>query len=239
MRFDIELPWSDFKAQLDTGKFQWMHFDRADRLVIFAKQNNFSMLCQIDKGDAAEVSDFIDNYSAKSGQVLKSKVITEFELDDKTLGLISAEASFVNDACTIEIIVPGTPGGVGRFVKEGYAFTDSYAWGTRITKVALVDKNYLYAGALYPAEPAPGVTWAEAAPDGVELGDYADLEMPEANRGWRFWAEEGGQGGTDVDSLAGYGNLLAGCFLRLDFTKPTNSNPTKVAVDIQWGVPNA
>lgn len=239
MRHDIELPWSIFKAQLDTEKYQWLHFERDNTLIIFAKQNNFTALCKINLDDAADADDFLDNYSEKSGAVIKSKVITEFELDDKTLGLVSAEGEFQNDECVVEMQVPGTPGGVGRFVKEGYAFTDTYAWGTRIKKIALVDKEYLYAGTLYPAEPAPGVTWEQAAPEGVELGDYADPEMPEENRGWRFWAEEGGQGGTDVDSLAGYGNLLAGCFLRLVFTKPANSSPTKVAVDIQWGVPNA
>lgn len=241
MPFDIELPWSEFKSNcLDTGKYSWLHFVRADCYVIFAKQNTFTALCKLNlKNDLADKEDFETNYLPKSGAVLKSKVVTEFELDDKTLGLISMIGDFVDNECLLEMEIPGTVGGVGRYVKEGYAFTDSYAWGTRIKRIALVDKNYLYAGALYPAEPAPGITWAQAAPYGVELGDYADLEVAEEHRGWRFWAEEGGQGGSDVDSLAGYGNLLAGCFLTLLFQKPESSSPTKVAVNIQWGVPNA
>lgn len=166
------------------------------------------------------------------------EVVTQLEKDDKTLGLASCVADFVGSIAALSMEIPGTPGEVGRFVKEGYAFTDVYAWGLRVTRVALVDKAYLYAGALYPAEPAPGVTWEQAEPNGVTLGNYCDPTMPADNQGWRFWAEEGGQGGVDIDNLAGYGSLLAGCFLEIDVTKPANSSPAKVAANIQWGIQN-
>lgn len=38
--------------------------------------------------------------------------------------------------------------------------------------MALVDKDYIHAGVLYPSEPAPGVTWEQAMPDGVVLHAY-------------------------------------------------------------------
>lgn len=168
-----------------------------------------------------------------------SEVITQMEKDDKILVLLSAEGEFVNDISNIEIEIPGTPGEIGLYVKEGYGFTDAFAWGTRVTRVALVDKNYIFAGTLYPAEPEPGVTWAQAMPDGVELGDYCNRTgLNDVNKGWRLWCEEGGQGGVDIDNLAGYGHLLSGCFLQIRFVKPTGSTPQYVAVNLQCGRAN-
>lgn len=174
------------------------------------------------------------------------EVVTQLEKDDKTLGLTSGEASFNGNICVVEIPIPGTVGEVGRFVKEGYAFSDFYNFGMRVEKVELVDKNYLYAGmeGFYAATPelqgipgTEGLTWAQVQPDGVVLGEYHDPAVPQINQGWRMWAEEGGQGGVDIDNLAGYGDLYSGAFLRCTFTKPEGGLATKIAVNIQWGLP--
>lgn len=189
------------------------------------------------EGIAAQIA-FLQNKNPQ-------EVITQLEKDDKTLGLASAEGAFVGENCTLEIEIPGTVGSVGRFVKQGYAFSDTYTWGMRLMRTALVDKAFLYAGTLYPATPTeagiPGVeglAWADVQPNGVELGDYCDTQVDISQKGWRLWCDDGGQGGCDIDNLAGYGNLLAGCFLVLEFSKPVGGTALYMAANIQWGIQN-
>jgi hypothetical protein len=95
----------------------------------------------------------------------------------------------------------------------------------------------------YPSTPTeaglPGVEglqWEDILPFGVPLGEYCDEAMPEINRGWRMWAEEGGQGGCDIDNLAGYGSLYGAAYLVLKFTKPEGSDAQFVSANISWGI---
>jgi hypothetical protein len=172
-------------------------------------------------------------------------VITVLEQDNKSLALASAEGDFVDDTCELVVKIPGAVGSVGRYIKEGYAFCDQYAWGIRLERAALVDKDFVYAGmaGFYPATPTeagiPGVeglSWAQVQPDGVELGDYCDTEVAAVNKGWRLWCDEGNQGGCDIDNMAGYGNLYGQAYLVLYFTKPAAATTTtKMAANLQWG----
>lgn len=53
----------------------------------------------------------------------------------------------------------------GDFEVKDHHFNDT-------AYMALVDIDYLFAGILYPIEPAPGVTWDQAMPNGVTLHEY-------------------------------------------------------------------
>lgn len=222
MKADIELPWSEFKTQLDTGKYQWIHFDRSNTLIIFAKQNAFTILCKINKDDLAELADFTENYFSMSGLgLMKSKVITEFELDDKVLKLASGIGTFDgNGDCTIEIPIPGAfdPLEPSRYIAGGYANTDLYGWGDRCTEVNILDKdNILGMGA------------------GAVLETYHDNEVAEENRGWRFYASEGGEGEIEIEPIGGFGKIPGGLYLQIKF-KRANGNPaTKVQANLWWG----
>lgn len=184
----------------------------------------------------------------ENGDIIQP-VVTEMERDNKTLGLVSAEAQFIDGIARARVPIPGPSGSFTRFVKEGYGFTDRYIFGLRVTSVRLVDEDFLYAGVegFYPATPfeagipgTEGMSWADIMPDGVELGSYTDPAMPVENQGWRMWAEEGGQGGCDIDNLAGYGNLPGRTVMLIDAKIPegaTGELPTIFAVDLQWGTP--
>ena len=167
-------------------------------------------------------------------------VATELERPDKDLVLASDEQPFVGMTCVLSIRIPGTVGqSDSRKIAGGRCFTDVYGWGDRATKVKLVDKDYVYAGVLYPAEPEPGVTWAEAMPNGVDMGGYTDDDLPDANRGWRMWCGGGNQGTVDVVTLAGFGNLLAMCYLEITLEKQVGNPASRAALNAWWGKPKA
>jgi hypothetical protein len=145
-------------------------------------------------------------------------VITMMEKDDKTLQLACIEASFTEDECILQMLIPGNPGAAPtRFISEGYCFTNIFGWGDKATKVELVDIDGVY------TDP------------GTVLGAYHDVEVATINQGSLFWAEEGGQGGIDVNALAGYGKLPGGVYLRITIAKASGNNATKAALNIYWG----
>jgi hypothetical protein len=191
-----------------------------------------------------EIDDGASSYSRGDGiqllQELKPrKVTTALEEPDKDLVLASDDQPFNGNTCRLKILVPGEIGQQGaRLIAGGYGFTDKYGWGDRVSNAQLVDCDYVYAGVLYPSEPAPGVTWAEAQPDGVELGSFVDTDLAEEFRGWRLWADDGGQGGVDIDPLGGFGKLLAKCYLVVTITKKDGSLAGNAALNVWWGRPN-
>lgn len=170
---------------------------------------------------------------------LSKEVTTQMEKSDKDLVLASDMQPFIGNICTLQVLVPGAPGVVGsRLIAGGYGFTNVFGWNDRVSKVQLLDKDYVYAGSLYPAEAAPGVTWADAMPLGVELGSYTDDDLPEAYRGWRLWCDDGNQGGIDIDPLGGFGKLLSLCYLTITVEKTNTSGATHAALNVWWGRPS-
>lgn len=174
------------------------------------------------------------------------EVVTQLEKPDKDLLLASASASFVGDVCTLQIKIPGELGDFSaRYVAGGYAFTNIFGWGDRVTAVSVVDKDFAYAGLAYPATPTeagvPGVeglSWAEVMPDGVVLGSYTDDFCEEPNRGWRLWCEDGNQGGMDIDPLGGFGKLPALAYITVIIEKTATSGATDAAINVWWGKKN-
>lgn len=190
-------------------------------------------------GDIANVSaaiDFLKDNMAK-------EVVTQMEKSDKGLRLASDEVTFTGNIARVQIQIPGDLGTIGRYIAGGYAFTDIYYFGDRISKVELIDKDFVYAGLAYPATPfAAGVpetteetTWADIMPDGVVLGAYHDSDAPEGQQGWRLWCDDGNQGGVDIDPLGGYGDLYAQAYISITCEKKEASTATKIAVNLWWG----
>jgi len=243
----IQLEWDSFKSAIENQNGQVRCISLEKNYLCKYVEGNLSLVCFVPK-ETEQATELESNFLPGWNLPIKQEVETQLEKDDKTLGLASAFAEFSGGVCELEIKIPGTEPGIKRYVKEGYAFTDAYRFGTRITKVHVIDKDFMYAGipGFYPATPTeagiPGVdglSWADVMPGGVDLGGYHDPEMPEINQGWRMWAEEGGQGGCDIDNLAGYGSLPAGTYLmiRIEVPSGTGPEPTKAAANIQWGIP--
>ncbi len=217
MRYDIELPWADFKMNvLESGHYSWVHFETDDTLMIFAKQNDFTVLCKIPASDTVDIADFEDNYMPVSGQLLKSKVTTEFERTDLTLKLCSVEATFASGEAEISIVVPGTPGsGDGRYVAGGFALTDVFAFGDRCTKVQVVDVDNLLGMGAHTV-----------------VQTYHDPDVDAANQGWFMWPMPVAGGEVEIDPMGYYGFIPSGLYLEIYFEA---ASATKVYCDIWWG----
>lgn len=224
MKFDIELPWSQFKSVLDAGGWYYWEFTLSATYYIFAKQNGFTILCRIYQDSGADQLDYEGNYQASANTPLKDRVVTDFEIDDKTLKLSSITGTVDGSGdCVIQLKIPGTyaPGEYGRYIAGGYAVTDKYGWDDRITKVEIVDvDNVLGFGA------------------GVVVGGYHDEEVDAINMGWRFW--RGSYNGTDcegeceVEPIGGFGKIPAGLYIRCTFKAGAGSPATKVCVNFWW-----
>jgi hypothetical protein len=220
MRADIELPWAEFREQvLETGKWKWLHFDINDHYMIYAKQNDFTVLCKIYKDSGAAQTEFEETFMGAM-QELKNRVVTEFELDDKILKLASAEGEFDGSGdCVLEIKVPGDfdPENPGRYIAGGYASIDQYGWGDRCTAVDIVDKDDIVG---YGA--------------GMVLETYHDDDVVEDHKGWRFYAAEGGTSEIEIEPIGGFGKILGSLYIRVTFKKKTGNPGTKVHVNLWW-----
>lgn len=238
----MKVNWGELKSFVDDRKLSIQYVDVEGKYFLHAIDGPFSLTCELykDPSDTTDILDFENNYKPLGNKPIITDVVGPFEKADKDLVLASDDQPFIGNICTLQLLVPGTLGEVGaRQIAGGYGFTDVYCWGDRITKVELLDKDYAYAGILYPAEPAPGVTWPQAEPNGVVMGSYVDDELPEINRGWRLWCDDGNQGGVDIDPIGGFGKLLALCYLTITVEKKPASNATRACLNSWWGRPNA
>lgn len=242
----IELPWSDFKTQiLDNPIWKWVYFEINNHYQIYAKQGDFTVLCKIFKDSNADQLAFEVYYKDNVSENLDHNVTTQEEKNDKDLKLASVESSFSENTCVLEIKIPESMAELpmeGRSIAGGYLFTDVYGWNDRLLKIELIDKDFLYAGDLYPATPTEagipdveGLTWAQVKPDGIVLNGFHDTDVPTEKQGWRLWCDDGNQGGTDIYPLGGFGKLVKDTYLQITVEKTATSGATKAAVNLWWG----
>lgn len=238
-----DLNWSDFKS-IALLKERIRYIDKDTHYHITYQDSGGSFETSILKDSGTDHDEFENDYKSLSNKPVSTEVTTQQEKPDKNLVLASAEDAFSGTTCTLSIEIPGTLGDfTARLVAGGYAFTDVYGWNDRVTKVQVNDKNYVYAGLAYPETPfLAGIpnttetdTWEDIMPDGVVMGSYCDDLLPESQRGWRFWCDDGNQGGLDIDPLGGFGKLPALTFLEIVIEKTATSLATKAAVNIWWG----
>lgn len=240
------LGWTEFKSFILTKSLS-IQFVESNNVYAMWATDIVTHECLINKSSPAsdDQTDFETNYKSAGNKAVRTEVVTQLEKEDKSLTLASDMQSFVGNVCTLSIQVPGNVGDIGRYIAGGYGFTDVYCFGDRVSKVQLVDKNYVYAGIAYPATPAEagipgtaGLSWQQVMPDGVILGSYHDEDVPAVQQGWRLWADDGGQGGVDIDPLGGFGKLYAQAYLVIRMEKLANSLATKASVNLWWGKVN-
>jgi len=214
----IELAWAEFKDQvLDTGMWKWTYFTVGDEYKIHAKQNSFSVLCKINKSnDPTDAEDFETNYMANANSQFVDRVESRFELDEIVLKLarINGTADASGDLA-LDLVVPGTFGAVERYVQGGYAYTDSYQFLDKITKVEVLDyQNYMGYGA------------------NTVLKTYHDADVDEANQGWFFEKHFGNEGVVEIEPIGWYGQFYGDLKLRITFKVAANAN---VKCILWWG----
>lgn len=197
-----------------------------------------------DSPASADQVDFETTLKPTANSTIKMGVFDEFTSSEKIPQFACAEGTFDgNNECILEVECPGTFPEIGRYLKDGYAFTDSYYFGDKVSKLEAVDTNFLLAGVPggYPATPTeagiPGVeglTWAQVVPTGVVVKSYHDTSLPEDKQGWFLWAGQQGTGEVDLENAGGWGLFISQLTLRATIKKKPGSAATKAAINIFW-----
>lgn len=239
-----EVDWNTLKSFVNGRRsVSLQYFDEGEAYWMWATQGPIVLRYDMPKEEPAseEQLDFESNYMADANKDIKTGVFSPTEEPTLDLMLASDEKPFIGNTCMLSIPIPGTPGTIQRKLAGGYVFTDKFCWGDRVKDVHLMDKDYLFAGSLYPATPTEagiegveGLSWSQVAPNGVMLGTQTDMDLPEHNRGWRLWCDEGNQGGGDVDPLGELGRMLAGAYLEVEIVKGPASEATYGCINLWW-----
>lgn len=213
----IELGWPEFKDQvLDTGFWRWSYFEVNGEYRIYAKQNDFTVLCKINhENDPTFKTEFDEDYKDNSSQFVNN-VQGRFELDEIVLKLTRMNGTAdANGDLSLDLIVPGSISNVERYVQGGYAYTDNYQFLDKITKVEVIDyQNYMGYGA------------------NTVLKTYHDDEMPDENQGWFFEKHFGSEGIVEIEPMGWYGQFNGDLKLRITCKVAANAN---VKCLIWWG----
>jgi hypothetical protein len=213
-----ELPWAEFKAFVDARvlSIQWVELNNTYYMT--AIDGPFNFRCSVYKDDGADQLEFEGSYKDLGNKSPRTEVVTQNEKNDKILKLASREGSFVDGACTISIKIPGTPGsGEGRWVAGGYAFTNVWTAGDRVTLCQVVDTDDLMG---YGA--------------GTVLKTYHDTDVDASDLGWRMWPAQQVGGEIEIDPIGGYGFIPAGLYLEIKFELAAGSTATWVCCDYWW-----
>lgn len=181
-------------------------------------------------------------------------VTTQYELNDKDLKLARAHGDIdpATKTAIVALQVPGAFGsGAGRYVAGGYAISADYDRDDYVT-VRIEDTDRYIAQtvqsiaglATMPTDAEiqamgvlPGI--GEAFPSYPVVKSYTDDELPEANRGWFFWANaignnEQANGECEVEPIGGYGFLPAGFYIVMTYVRATKTTGS-LRVNFYWG----
>lgn len=217
MKYDIELPWAEFRDQV-LGQPGWTlnYFDLSNHYWLYAVKNSFIAFCKIHQDSGADQTEFEADYKPAENPLIVNATQGRFERDDIVLKLActSGQADASGDLA-LSILVPGTPGSEYRYAAGGYAFSDNYGWSDKIKKVEIVDEdNLLGLGA------------------GTVVKVYHDSDADEANQGWFFWKTHGSEGECEIEPMGWYGQIPSGLYLRVTFKLQANAN---CKTNIWWG----
>lgn len=223
----MDVSWIDIKQFVDARQIpiQWIRVGNKYYLEIY--DGNFCLKTSIFISDPIndDQLDFETNYKDQGNRSPAALVTTQFELNNKVLKLFSAtEAYDITDTCILNIKVPQTFTGLdpiannGRYVAGGYAFSDGYKFGDKVSKIEVVDDdNILGFGA------------------GTVIKSYTDNDAEASNSGWYFWATINGEGEIEIDPIGGYGFLPSGLYLRVTCNRVSGSPANNVNINIWWG----
>jgi hypothetical protein len=177
-----EVSWSDVKTFLTTRKIPAQYIDFKDTYWVLASDGPFEIWCRIAKTDPASTdqTDFETNYQPDANTTLT----------DSNGHTIIRSAAF-SDSEGFRARFKGFKGIADKADTQGtekitdidfHIDEERYINGVRLMLTnhsdddnidfIVVDKNFTYAGILYPAEYQPGVPWSVATPNGVELDEF-------------------------------------------------------------------
>ncbi len=179
-----EVQWSDVKAFLDERSVPAQYIDFKNTYWILAIDGSFQVWCRISKGDPASADqiDFETNYKDLANTTVTDSdghSVVRLSPFSSSGGFRARFKGFSGTA------IKADTEGVEKITNIDFQITEErYINGVRImlknhsygdcVDLIVVDKDYLYAGILYPSEYQPGVPWSAVAPNGVELDKFGD-----------------------------------------------------------------
>lgn len=169
-----EVTWSTFKTFIQSRSLSIQQFEENDTYYMWAVDGAFSLSCCLYKDNSSDVQDFENNFKASSNKsfsdsegipLTKSRAFANsdgFRFRGK--GIKSVCNAGISTNIDYKLTEERWINGVDLIVKN-HILGDS-------VKFQVVDKEYVYAGILYPSTYSGGVAWNIVAPNGVLLDEF-------------------------------------------------------------------
>lgn len=176
----VSTTWSAVKSFVDSRKLRIQFLDKGEgsNYLVWAFDGPIHLQCTIDHAEdgdkQADQIEFEDNYltdanlpftDGSNRQVTRS---APFGSSEGFLFNGQGIEGIASKSTTTDIDFTLTE---EHYVNGMELFLKNQAYGDYL-HFQIIDKGYTYAGQLYPAEYAPGVPWAVAAPTGVPLNQF-------------------------------------------------------------------
>lgn len=237
---DNEVEWDDMKAFLNERKLPAQYIKFKDTYWIMGADGPFQIWCRVpiantEQGDTvqADEADFVANYLPNANTVLtdnKGHTIVRQSAFSDSEGFRARFKGFKGTAAkwdgstgnekvtNIDFEIPEE-----RYINGIRLILTNHVDNDKLDFV-IVDKNYSYAGILYPAEYDDGngntYPWSAVAPDGVELDEF----------GTDWYVDDTSK--TQPDVITPYpARIFAGLFMRIRYHAIGTANDITVKVN--------
>lgn len=213
----------EFATDRNIGSLQYVN--QNGRYLVTAMDSTFSVECVIviSNPAGADQTDFETNYLPTANQTPKSEVVTQFELNNKTLVACSdvQPCDPTSGLCVLSFVVPGTftgvdPSSSGRFVDWGQGWFYPQDPMDHITQISIIDTN-----------------GATGLPAGSVVKTYYDTDMPVGQQGIRIPYKFGH---AEVEPIGGYGFIPSTFTLQIAGQKGTPGPNCYMFANVFWGV---
>lgn len=209
-----EVIWSTFKAFVQARNLSIQQFEENDTYYMWAVDGPFELSCVLLKDGSADVIDFETNFKPASNKsfsdseglpLTRSRAFANadgFRFRGKGIGGTATAGTSTN--IDYKITEERYINGVDLIVKN-------HVTGDKL-KFQVIDKDYVYAGVLYPATYG-GIAWPVAAPTGVLLDEFGT--------DWYLSEDTQKQGSILLPYPA---RILPNLYIRLVYTSIGNTN---------------
>ena len=234
-----EVNWSDMKVFLDQRKIPAQYINFKNTYWIMGSDGPFMIWCRIpiadvENGDTvqSDETDFVANYLPNANTVLtdsKGHIIVKSAAFSDSEGFRARFKGFKGVASKCDVGEEEKVTDIDfqileeRYINGVRLIISNHVDDDRLDFI-VVDKNYLYAGILYPAQYDDGngnlLDWSVVAPNGVELDEFGtDWYVDDLIK-------------TQPDIIAPYpARIFAGLYIRIRYHAVGNENDVYVKLN--------
>jgi hypothetical protein len=226
-----EVKWSDVKSFLDSKNTPAQYINFQNTYWILAADGPFQVWCRIPIVDPASTdqADFETNYlpnantaltDSRGHTIVRSAAFSDsegFRARFQGFKGVANKHDTNNGEDTVTDIDFEIP--EERYINGIRLLISGHNDGDNLDFI-IVDKDFIYAGILYPAEYQPGVPWSVATPNGVELDEFGSSWFVDDTRK------------TQPDVITPYpARIFAGLYMRIRYHATGTANDITVKVN--------